>query len=134
MKGHARNFMTEDVTAVAPDTTLEAIAVTLVTGRFGGVPVVDQEERVIGFVSESDLLAAFLRGLGNETYARDIMSQPPIVVDEFATADEVMGVLRGSQIHHLPVVRDGVLVGIITPHDVLRFFVDEVLPAPPEAG
>ncbi len=126
--------MTERVTAVEPDAPLEVIARMLVAGRFGGVPVVGSSGQVLGFVSETDLIAALLRGLGSETTASDIMSRPPIVVDEFATSDEVMGVLRGSQIHHLPVVRDGRLVGIITPHDVLRFFVDQVLPQPPEAG
>jgi len=56
------------------------------------------------------------------------------VSDEFAPADEAMTVLRECGIHHLPVVREGRLVGIIAPVDVLRFYVDHILPKPPEAG
>jgi len=134
MKGHARNLMTERVSSVRPGAPLDAIAAMMVSGNFGGVPVVDDADRIIGFVSQTDLLGALLRGLGPETSARDVMSQPPIVIDEFAPTEEVMGVLRESQIHHLPVVRKGRLVGIITPHDVLRFFVAHLLPEPPEAG
>jgi CBS domain-containing protein len=134
VKGHARNIMTERVTAVAPDTPLEAIVRTLVAGRVSGLPVVDGQDRVVGFVSETDLTTALLRGAGTETTAREIMSGRPIVVDEFAPSDEVMSLMRESHIHHLPVVREGRLVGLITPVDVLRFFVEHVLPPVPEAG
>jgi CBS domain-containing protein len=133
MKGHARQIMTHHATAVALDTPLDAIARLLVDAKIGGVPVVDEHERVVGFVSETDLMATLLRA-EEAGSARDVMSHPPIVVDEFATTDEVMTVLRTSQIHHLPVVRSGKLVGIITPLDVLRYFVEKVMPQPPAVG
>jgi CBS domain-containing protein len=126
--------MSRRVTAVAPETPLEDLARTLAATRYGGVPVVDAEQRVIGFVSETDVVAALLNDAAPDTKARDIMSHPPIVIDEFAPADEVMSVLRESDIRHLPVVREERLVGIITPNDVVRFFVRWVLPQPPEAG
>ncbi len=133
MKGHARNFMTERVTCVSPDTTLEAMARTLVAGRFGGVPVVDPGGQVLGFVSEADLVAALL-ARRNQATARDIMSDRPVVIDEFETSEEVMRILREKQVDHVLVARLGKLVGIITPLDVLRFFVEHILPQPPEAG
>src|SRR3954471_12827341 len=128
MKGHARNLMVERVTAVSASTSLADLGRILLATRFGGAPVVGADARVIGFASETDLLSAFLRGADAETPVTDIMSHPPIVVDEFATTDEVMSILRESHIRHLPVVRDGRLVGIITPHDVLRFIVDRIPP------
>jgi CBS domain-containing protein len=134
MKGHARNLMTERVTAVSPWMSLEALTLLLVDGGLTGVPVVDESGKVVGVVSESDLLGALLRGVGGEAPVSRIMSQPPIVVDEFAPTEEVMGVFRESQIHHLPVVRGDHLVGIITPHDVLKFFREHEMPPPPEVG
>jgi CBS domain-containing protein len=132
MKGHARNIMTHHASAVVGDTKLDEVARLLVDARIGGVPVVDEDERVIGFVSETDLMATLVRGTLPGSSARDVMSHPPIVVDEFATTDEVMTILRTSQIHHLPVVRSGRLVGIITPLDILRYFVEKELPPPQE--
>jgi CBS domain-containing protein len=132
MKGHARNLMTHHAEAVDLDTPLAEIARLLVDARISGVPVIDDRERVVGFVSETDLMATLLRG--SEGVARDVMSHPPIVVDEFATTDEVMTILRTSQIHHLPVVRADRLVGIITPLDVLRYFVRTSLPPEDEVG
>ncbi|MDI1446144.1 CBS domain-containing protein [Polyangium sp. 6x1] len=134
MKGHARHIMTHHAEAVSLGTPLEEIARLLVDARVGGVPVVDEHERVVGFVSETDLMATLLQGQTPGAAARDVMSHPPIVVDEFATTDEVMTILRTGQIHHLPVVRSGRLVGIITPLDVLRYFVEKVMPPEPEVG
>jgi CBS domain-containing protein len=126
--------MTERVMTISPDTPLPLIAATLVGQGFGGVPVVDEGDRMIGFVSEIDFMDALLRDDPHETLARDIMSSPAITIDEFAPAEEAMTMLRERGIHHLPVVRQGRLVGIIAPVDVLRYYVDHVFPKPPEAG
>jgi CBS domain-containing protein len=127
MKGHARNLMVERVTATDVETSLADVGRLLTSTRFGGVPVTD-DSRVVGFVSEVDVVNAFLRDMDVTTPVREIMSKPAIVVDEFATTDDVMSILRESHIRHLPVVRHGRLVGIITPHDVLRFIVDRIPP------
>jgi CBS domain-containing protein len=126
--------MTERVTSVAPETQLDAISAALVAEGIGGVPVVDGHERVVGFVSDIDLMNSLLRDDPSTTEAQAIMSKPPIVIDEFAPCEEVIALLRERRIHHLPVVRAGKLVGIIAPSDVLRFFVEHVLPPPPEVG
>ena len=131
MKGHARNLMSEKVFAVTGDTPLTEIGRLFVLETISGVPVIDGDERVIGFVSETDLLAALLRGAPEEIVAHDVMSHPPIVADEFMATDDVLGLLRQAHIHHLPVVRDGRLVGIITPHDILRYYVERTLPPEP---
>jgi CBS domain-containing protein len=132
VKGHARNIMTERVTAVSPQTPLSAIVATLVAEKIGGVPVVDRQDAVVGFVSEVDVVQALLRDDPDHTEARDIMSHPVATIDEFATAEEVIDTLRCQQIHHLPVIRGGKLVGIISPVDVLRFYVERAMRTPPE--
>lgn len=130
MKGHARHLMTERVLALAPGTAITDVVRTFTAGGLSGAPVVDEGDRVVGFVSETDLLGALLRGDPGGVTAGDLMTHPPIVADEFMTTDEVMSLLRESRIHHLPVVREGRLVGIITPRDILRYFVGQVLPPP----
>ncbi|MFT3771985.1 MAG: CBS domain-containing protein [Minicystis sp.] len=60
------------------------------------------------------------------------MSHPVLVADEFMPVEEVMSLLRDGHIHHLPVVRQERLVGIITTHDVLQYLVEHVLPLPQE--
>lgn len=130
MKGHARHLMTEQVFALAPDTLLSAVARLFTENGLSGAPVVDADNRVIGFLSETDLLGSLLRGDQEESTAASAMTRPAIVVDEFMTTDEVMAVLRDRNIHHVPVVREGRLVGIITPRDILQYFVNHA--SPPE--
>jgi CBS domain-containing protein len=132
MKGHARQLMTDKVVSISPETTLAEIGRILLGEGFGGVPVVEEDLRVIGFVSQDDLLAALLRDAPDVSVARDVMNHPPIVVDEFTATDDVLALLREAGIHHLPVVRSGRLVGIITPHDVLRYYVEKIIPPPRE--
>ncbi len=134
MKGHARNMMTAPVVSVGPEASLVEIARCLAGARIGGVPVVGAEGRVVGLVSESDLLDALLASRDPETPASELMTHSVLTVDEFDRTDEVMSLLRKHRIHHLPVVRGGELVGMITPSDVVRFMVEEVLPPPPKVG
>ncbi|MDY7231672.1 cyclic nucleotide-binding/CBS domain-containing protein [Hyalangium rubrum] len=134
MKGHARNMMTAPVLSVGPDASLAEIARCMAGARIGGVPVVGAEGRVEGFVSESDLLGALLAERALSTRASEIMTHSVLSVDEFDRTEEVMELLRKHRIHHLPVLRAGQLVGMITPSDVVRFMVEHVLTEPPKVG
>jgi CBS domain-containing protein len=122
MKGHARELMTHETTQASPETPLAALAYTIGEGRIGGVPIVDASHRVVGFVSETDVMTALLEGRSPETPAHELMTSPAETIDEFATTDDVISLLRLRSIHHLPVVRGGRLVGIISPKDVLRYY------------
>jgi CBS domain-containing protein len=133
MKGHARNLMTSPVTSVSPETTLWEIARLLAAERIGGVPVTDSKQHVLGFVSEADIMNALLAGRSLRTLAEEVMSSPVHTVDEFDLSDEVMALFREHHIHHLPVVREKKLLGIITPSDVIRFLAS-TLPDGPRAG
>ncbi len=132
-RGHARSLMTSPVTSVTAEATLADIADLFAAQHISGAPVVDVEQRVLGFVSDTDIINAMLQGKGPEVTAFSLMSAPVVTVDEFDTTDDVMRVLRENNIHHVPVVRHHKLVGIITPADVIRYLVT-VLPSAPQAG
>jgi len=127
-------MMTTPVVSVGLEAPLDEIARCLASARIGGVPVVGKAGNVEGFVSESDLLDALLAGQDPSTRAADLMTRSVLSVNEFDRTEEVMGLLRQHRIHHLPVLRGGELVGIITPSDVIRFMVEQVLEKPPEIG
>ncbi|WP_437492477.1 CBS domain-containing protein [Sorangium sp. So ce1014] len=134
MKGHARNLMTERVIALEQGTPVTDMLQLFAKHHLSGAPVIDEGHRIVGFVSETDLLGVLLRKEYEGMTAADVMSTPPICVDEFMPTDEVMTLLRENRIHHLPVVREGRLVGIITPQDILRYLVERVLPLPPASA
>jgi CBS domain-containing protein len=97
------------------------IANDLVYSRWTGMPVVDRDKRVIGMVSEQDLLRA-LRGKHSldGVKVEEIMTRLPIVIKEEITLEEASKMMEDNHIHRLPVVRDGILLGTVTRHDLVR--------------
>jgi len=103
------------------DTPASKIADDLLHSRWTGMPVVGLNDRVVGMVSEQDLLRA-LRGIYRfeEVRAKQIMTRSPIVITEETTLEEASKIMEDAHIHRLPVVKDGALVGTVTRHDLLR--------------
>jgi CBS domain-containing protein len=130
MKGHARNLMTTPVKSVSLGTPLSDITILLVEERISGAPVTDEDGRVLGMISEADIMNALLKGLPMRTPVDEVMTTPVHTVDEFDLTDEVMALFRKHRIHHLPVVREEKLLGMITPMDVIRFLAEDL----PENG
>ena len=134
MKGHARQFMTAKVVLATPQMTLADAARELSRLEVSGLPVVDGNGQVLGMVTESDLLDALLADTPVETRIHVVMTTPVVTVDEFTPADVVARLLRTHRVHHLPVTSQGMVVGIITPQEVIRYFVENELPVPPEVA
>jgi CBS domain-containing protein len=112
----AREIMTDRVISVPPELPVDRIARLLTEHRITGVPVVNEDGRVIGIVTEFDLIAK--RG----KVARDIMSGQVISVSEETPAELVARLLTERRVKRVPVLRDGRLVGIISRADLVRLF------------
>ena len=115
--------MHKQVQAVHLKTKGDVVASLLIKG-FGAVPVVDSKHKLLGIVSEHDLLAALddghrLRGV----VAGDIMTFNPYSIRLETTLPTLVHVLRSSDLIRVPVVdaKDR-LVGIISRRDVLRAY------------
>ena len=134
MKGHARQLMTPNDVVVSPGTTLAEAARELARVEISGLPVTDSNGHVVGIVTESDLLGALLGTSPHNTAVQTLMTSNIVTVDEFTPADHVVQLLREHRIHYLPVIRQGVVVGLITPQSVIQHFVTHELPSPPEAA
>ena len=103
------------------DAPASKIADDLLHSRWTGMPVIDRNNRVVGVVSEQDLLRALRGELAlDEVEVRTIMTRSPIVITRDATLEEASKIMERAHIHRLPVVRDGVLIGTVTRHDLLR--------------
>lgn len=142
----AGDICRRDVRTVGPDATVQEVAAILAEADYTGLPVVDDEGRVVGIVTEADLLARAKRlnlpklfpFLGGVIYlenpkrfeedlrkataarVRDVMTADVVTVTEDTPLEEVATLLVERGINRLPVVRDGRLVGIITRDDVIR--------------
>jgi CBS-domain-containing membrane protein len=140
MKTTVGDVMTTNVVAVREGTGYKEIVTLLREHRVSAFPVVDQEDRVVGVVSEADLLVkpaapAFPQGQirlawrleerskATGVTAADLMSTPPITIGPAAAVREAARLMQSRQVKRLPVVgKDGRLVGIISRTDVLGVF------------
>lgn len=124
LQDHIRAVMTEKVITVRPDAPLLDVAREIATHKIGGVPVVDAAQRLLGLVVGSDLVG-LVDGGGrlDDKVAADVMAAQPISIDEFATCGEAIGVMQNALIRHLPVTREGRLVGMVTTTDLVRHLI-----------
>jgi CBS domain-containing protein len=117
----AREVMKTPVISAKKSAFAKDIASQLVSGRFSGMPVIDEEERVIGVITEHDLLERVREGkdLGKLT-AEDVMQKHPITVDVNAPLSDVLDIMLDNGILRIPVTDGLCLVGIISRSAILR--------------
>lgn len=117
----AADLMQPAVQAAHVQTKADVIASMMIEG-FGGVPIVDERRRLVGIVTEFDLLAALDQGkrLGDLS-AQDIMTRTVVSVDEHTDVRTLLYVLQTNHVIRVPVVnREGLLTGIVARRDVLQ--------------
>lgn len=139
----AKDVMTSPIVTAGPQTTVPEIAKLLIERRISALPVVDQGERVIGIVSEGDLMrrventderhrswwlrlfsdpatdaADFVKTHGRR--AADVMTRDVVTVGEDTPLHEIAALLEERRIKRVPVVREGRVVGIVSRANLLH--------------
>lgn len=140
MRATVRDVMTTRVVAVRKNASFKEMAAMLRSSRISAFPVLDDAGRVVGVVSEADLLVkeavqadgtsllAALRHLREEDKAAgitaaDLMTQPAVTIGPDEAVEEAARRMYDRRVKRLPVVnKAGLLVGIISRVDVLSVF------------
>lgn len=141
----ARDVMSTPAVAVTPDTDVAAIAGLLLECGISAVPVVDDDGRVQGIVSEGDLINRddagtrhrrswwlevlkggearsrdFLRAHGRR--AADVMTRDVVCAEEDTPLPQIAALLEKHRVKRVPVVREGRVVGIVSRANLLQGF------------
>jgi CBS domain-containing protein len=117
----AQDVMQQPVIAATPRASLRDVATQLVVNEFSGMPVADADGRVVGVITEADIVRALNEGkrLENLT-AGSVMTGPPLTVDVETPIEDVMKCLEEHRIVRVPVTSEDKLVGIIARRDVIQ--------------
>ena len=116
-----RDVMTATVFAITPEDHACTVLDVLIEQGISGLPVVDADARVLGMVSELDLIRALRRGVDLHTAAvAELMHRRPIFVEPETDVYEAVEMMEEWQVRRLPVCDRGRLAGIISRGDVLR--------------
>ena len=139
----AHQIMTKDVITVGPHTSTIDAANMMLRCHISGLPVMDEQGKLLGVVSEGDFLRRNEIGTGRKRLrlleilagparlasdfvqehgreVRDVMTHEVVSVSEDASLDEVVRQMETNAINRLPVMRGERLVGIITRTNILR--------------
>lgn len=144
------DIMQTEVITVGPNTTVRELANILAEHKISGVPVVDEEDRVVGMVSEADIIVQdaelhfpyYVPLLDSVIYlqsfhkfeerlhkmfgsqVKEIMSTEVTAIAPDATVRDAATLMADREINRLPVVAEGRLVGIVTRHDIVQAIAD----------
>jgi CBS domain-containing protein len=146
-QSHVRDIMTRDIVKVSPGTSVSDIALLMSQHRISGVPVVDEQDRVLGVVTELDMvvrntrfkLPAFFTLLNSTIYletpahikdrlhhmlgltAGEIMSEKTMTITADASIEDLAELMVGRRANPIPVVENGRLAGIVSRSDIVRW-------------
>jgi CBS domain-containing protein len=135
--------MTRDVVTVTPATSIQSAAKMMADHGISGLPVVDADRRLVGIISEGDLILRQrsrspskrpwwrrffddAEGLAREyrkvagTTVAEVMTRPVVSINPVFGVETAASILHARGFRRLPVVRDGKLVGIISRGDLVR--------------
>ena len=129
-----RDLMTERPRSVGPDAPLRSAVMDMLRAGVGGLPVVDEDNRVLGMLSERELLrdllshylpraggvAATLPPAAARRTVRDVMTRQVLCVTPDQPLAEVAALLLNKDVDRVPVVEDDRLVGFLTRGDIVR--------------
>ncbi len=142
----AKDIMTKDVVTVKPETSLEDLASLLLKHQISGVPVVDNAGALYGIVTEKDLIsrnrrlhiptvvsfldaAIYLESSKKfeedvkrlaATKVSEICVRKVVTITEDTTVVDIATIMDDKDIHLLPVVKGGKVVGIVGKRDIVR--------------
>ncbi len=90
--------------------------------KVGGCPILDKEGRIMGIITERDILEFLSRQTEFDGVVGDFMTTGVVTIGPHTTIEEAMKTISSKKIRRLPVIQDGVLLGLITSSALLRYF------------
>ena len=114
-------FMNKDIVQVTPETNVKRCAEVMAAEHVDSA-LVTEDKRIAGIVTEKDLARKVVaKGLDvGEITVKDIMTTELVIIEPEKSLYDAMILLNKKKIKHLPVIKDNVIVGIITSMDILR--------------
>lgn len=120
-----KSIMSTDVISATPDMPIYEAMELLIKNKISGLPVVDGDLRVVGILSEKDVLRILLDGkLHVDHCVKDYMTLNPICFTEMDSAIDVCKFFINSHIRRVPILRDGKLAGVVARKDIVSLIAE----------
>jgi len=119
------DWMTRRLVTFSPDQTMDQVLDLLLAKKISGGPVIDEDNNLVGIISEGDCLKQVVKGKYNNVptlsgYVRDYMATDVKFVSPDLNIFELAQMFLNLRIRRFPVMKDGKLIGQISQKDVMR--------------
>ena len=120
LKRKARDIMTKPVITAKPDILVTDVMVLLLRWHISGLPIVDDDEKLLGIVTEADIVNFALSGDAAHTTAGEVMTRQVETYSPDTLVVELVNRFAARQVRRVPVVEEGKVVGIVSRRDIIR--------------
>jgi len=118
----------DEIWSTHPDDEIRTALTLMKDKNIGAVPVVENEQ-VVGIFSERDFarysIEVDVDCFNMKTPVKELMIHPVYFVDPGQSIEECMAVMTNKRLRHLPVMNNGILIGIISIGDVIKYLLQE---------
>tara|TARA_B110000971_G_scaffold48021_1_gene48075 strand:+ start:140 stop:595 length:456 start_codon:yes stop_codon:yes gene_type:complete len=121
----ASDYMTTNVITFKADQEITDVTETIIKRKISGAPVVNNEEEIIGIITEKDCLRViydekYHNLFPNQGKVTNYMSKKVVTVDYNIKINELASLFMKSNFRRYPVLKNGKMVGVISRRDVLK--------------
>ena len=119
-----KDIMLKKVLTVTGNMPIEEVCDVLSKNKVSGVPVIDKSRKLIGYISEKDIIVS----LSKKTKCKktsDAMNKKVFFIKENTSLHEVARIFSDEEYRRLPVVKNGKLVGIVSRKEIMRRLVED---------
>jgi len=122
----AKDVMTKEVVTITPDATLAEAIELLVAKGVSGLPVLNSDKKVVGIISEKDILNIFSSGNLQITKVEDIMTKRVVSFSSDTDIDKIALCISENKFRRVPIIDNGKLVGIISRRNIIRRVLEHI--------
>ncbi|MEM0203294.1 MAG: CBS domain-containing protein [Archaeoglobaceae archaeon] len=122
VNAEVKEIMERNVVAVSDDASVEELVELMFEKKVGGCPVIDDREVVVGIVTERDILRLLAKIRRIDGIASEFMTKNVVTIRAKDSIESAMKTMISKKFRRLPVIEDGILLGLITSREILAYF------------
>ncbi len=116
----AMDIMEKNVITIGPEVTLDKAIQRLLENKISGMPVVDDNGKILGVISEKDILNFVFCGYLHNTKVSEVMTENFVHFAPETRIEKIAVAISKYQFRRVPIVKDGTVVGIVSRRDIIR--------------
>ena len=121
---YVKDILKEELVVAKQSEKIVKISKVLTQKKISNIPIIDEQSKLVGIVSEQDIIKAMGSDKFMEMTAKEVMTKNVLSVKENDSLEYVSKIFTEHPYRRLPVVKNGKVVGIITREDIIQSFMN----------